>query len=136
MTAGILDTNVVIALGAIAAAELPDQQAITKITLGELSVGPLIASDPLERARRQARLQAVEHEFADAMLPYDVLAARAFGTVMAAALARGRSSRARVSDFQIAAIALSTGLPLYTVNAADFAEIDGLDLRLVRSSPV
>jgi hypothetical protein len=136
MTVGILDTNVVIALGAIDAADLPDQQAITTITLGELSVGPLIASDPLERARRQARLQAVEHEFADAMLPYDVLAARAFGTVMAAALARGRSSRARVSDFQIAAIALSTGLPLYTMNTADFAEIDGLELRPIRSSAV
>lgn len=131
MTAGVLDTCVVIDLGRIADDELPDEQAITTITLGELSVGPLIAGDPAERARRQARLQAVEHEFADAMLPYDQAAARAFGAVMAGAIARGRRSRVRVGDFQIAAIALSNGLPLYTVNVDDFAGIDGLELRPV-----
>lgn len=131
MSAGILDTNVVIALGRLDADELPDEQAITTITLGELSVGPLIAGDPSERARRQARLQAVEHDFGESMLPYDQAAARAFGAVMAGALARGRTSRGRVSDFQIAAIALANRLPLYTVNVADFEGIDGLDLRPV-----
>jgi predicted nucleic acid-binding protein len=133
MSTGILDTCVVIALGRIDPAELPDEQAITTITLGELSVGPLIAIDPAERARRQARLQAVEHTFPNAMLPYDDAAARSFGAVMAGAIERGRPSRGRVSDYQIAAIALANGLPLYTVNVGDFDGIHGLDLRPVTS---
>jgi hypothetical protein len=131
MRAGILDTSVVVALGQLDPAELPDEQAITTVTLGELSVGSLIATDAAERARRQARLQAVEHDFGEAMLPYDAGAARAFGAVMAGALARGRSSRARVSDFQIAAIALVNQLPLYTINVSDFDGIEGLDVRPV-----
>lgn len=132
MSIGVLDTCVVISLGQVDPSELPDQQAITTITLGELGVGPLIATDTAERARRQARLQAVEHHFADAMLPYDQAAARAFGIVMAGAIERGRRSRARVSDYQIAAIAIANQLSLYTVDVDDFAGIDGLDVRLVR----
>lgn len=131
MSAGILDTCVVIALEQVDPAELPDEQAITTVTLGELTVGPLIARDAFERARRQVRLQAVEHQFADSMLPYDQAAARAFGMVMAGAIERGRRSRARVSDFQIASIALAHQLALYTVNVDDFEGIDGLDLRPV-----
>lgn len=131
MTAGILDTCVVIALGQIDATELPDEQAITTVTLGELTVGPLIAAGTAERARRQARLQAVEHHFADAMLPYDQAAARAFGLVMAGAIERGRRSRVRVSDYQIAAIAIANQLPLYTIDVDDFAGIDLLDVRPV-----
>lgn len=50
---------------------------------------------------------------------------------MAAALQRGRTSRARVSDFQIAAIAIANGLPLYTSNVADFVGIDRLELHAV-----
>ncbi len=126
---GVLDTCVVIALGSVNPDELPDDQSITTVTLGELSVGPLTTIDPVEQARRQARLQAVEHDFADAMLAYDQSAARVFGGVMAGALSRGRSSRGRISDFQIAAIAIANGLALYTINVEDFASIDGLDLR-------
>lgn len=129
----MLDTSVVIALGEVDAAELPDEQAITTVTLGELSVGPRTTADPVEQGRRQARLQAVEHEFGESMLVYDQAAARVFGSVMAGALARGRSSRARVSDFQIAAIAIANGLALYTINVDDFAGIDGLDVRAVSS---
>lgn len=46
MSVGILDTSVVVDLGRLDVAELPDEQAITSITLAESSVGPLIASDP------------------------------------------------------------------------------------------
>lgn len=134
MSVGLLDTNVVIGLELVDPDELPDDQAISTITLGELSVGPLIASDPVERSRRQARLHTVERQFASAMLPYDEAAARAFGAVMAAALARGRSSQARTHDFQIAAIAIANGLPLYTANVDDFLGIDGLDLRTVTTA--
>jgi tRNA(fMet)-specific endonuclease VapC len=131
LPAGVLDTSVVIALGSIDPDELPEEQAVTTITLGELSVGPLVADDPDEQARRQARLQATEHQFADALVAYDDAAARVFGKVMADALRRGRSSRVRVSEYQIAAIAIANGLALYTSNVDDFAQIDGLDLRAV-----
>jgi tRNA(fMet)-specific endonuclease VapC len=43
----------------------------------------------------------------------------------------GRKVQARSYDAKIAAIALATNLPLYTVNPSDFEEIDGLDLRAV-----
>lgn len=131
LPAGVLDTCVVIALGTVDPSELPNDQAITTITLGELSVGPLITTDPVEQARRQARLQAVEHDFGESMLTYDQSAARVFGGVMAGALRRGRASRVRVSDYQIAAIAVANDIALYTINVDDFAGIDGLDLRAV-----
>lgn len=134
-TRGVLDTSVVIALGTADPDELPDEQAITTVTLGELSVGPLATADPLERARRQAVLQAVEHHFAESMLTYDQAAARRFGAVMAGALVRGRTSRTRVSDFQIAAIALANDLALYTINVADFEGIADLDVRAVSAPP-
>jgi tRNA(fMet)-specific endonuclease VapC len=79
-------------------------------------------------------LQAVAHEFAQAIFPYDSAAARAFGGVMAAALERGRTPQARVSDFQIAAIAIANRLPLYTCNVADFEGINGLQLHGVTPS--
>ncbi|MBA3606861.1 MAG: type II toxin-antitoxin system VapC family toxin [Acidimicrobiia bacterium] len=130
---GVLDTCVIIELGGrLDAAQLPDDQVITAVTLGELSVGPLVADDVGERSRRQLRLQAMEIEFAEATLPYDAAAARIFGRVMAAALRRGRRSRVRVSDYQIAAIAIANDLPLYTINTDDFARVDGLTLMPVR----
>jgi len=134
--AGILDTSVVIGLDeGIDREQLPLQQAITSITLGELSVGPLVARNSDERARRQRRLQVIERRFADATLAYDAVAARIFGGVMAGALQRGRSSRTRVADYQIAAIAIANDLPLYTVNLDDFEAIDGLQLMAVAISP-
>jgi len=135
LPAGILDTCVLIELGCgVDDAALPDEQAITAITLGELSVGPLIAADDDERSRRQLRLQVIEGAFADATLPYDAAAARVFGRVMASALRWGRTSRARASDFQIAAIAITHDLPLYTINVEDFTGIDALRLIPVSAS--
>lgn len=56
--------------------QIPDEQVITAITIAELSVGPLVATDADERSRRQLRLQAIEAQFAAATLPYDAAAAR------------------------------------------------------------
>ena len=131
MSAGVLDTSVVVDLGRLDRNVLPEKQSITTITLGELSVGPLSAADPAERARRLAHLRLVEEQFASSVLSYDVAAARAFGGVMAGALGRGRTARRRTSDFQIAAIAIAHRLALYTANIADFEGIDGLDVRSV-----
>lgn len=130
MDLGMLDTSTVILLGRIDdPATLPDQSVISAITLAELSVGPLITSDPVERAARQAHLQQAENDF-DA-IAFDAAAARAFGAVAAALRSAGRKKAARAYDALIAATAIANGLPLYTCNPEDFDSIPTLDLRPV-----
>ncbi len=127
---GLLDTSTLSLLERIDdPATLPEQPAITAITLAELSVGPLVTADAAERAARQARLQQAEADFDP--LPFDAAAARAFGRVAASLRLAGRKANARAYDAMIAAIAISNDLPLYTCNPADFEHIDGLDLRPV-----
>lgn len=119
---GVIDTSVVVDLEHIDRAALPDELAVTTVTLAELAAGPHATTDGAERAARQDRLQRVEATF-DA-LPFDVNAARAYGRMYAALVAGGRKTRgARAVDLLIAATASSAGLPLYTRNAADFAGI-------------
>src|SRR6516165_2772020 len=64
MSSGLLDTSVVVDWDAPdVAAALPDESAVSSITLAELAAGPHLASSANERARRQARLQQVEATF-------------------------------------------------------------------------
>ena len=132
--AGLLDTSVVIALPSLAdPAVLPGEPVISAVTLAELTIGPLVARTPAERARRQAVLQQAEADFEP--LPFDAAAARAFGTVAAALRSRGRKPAARAFDALIASVALANGLPLYTANVADFAGIPGLRVEGVAIPP-
>lgn len=111
----VLDTSVVIDLGRIDPAALPDEPLITAITMAELAAGPSAASDPAERALRQDRLQRAEALFAP--LPFDDGAARAYGRIYAAVAAVKRKPRGpRAPDLLIASTALNAGLPLYTRN--------------------
>ena len=127
---GILDTSTVVLLERIDdPGSLPPEPLITAITLAELSVGPLVATDPGERAIRQLRLQQAESDFDP--LPFDAAAARAYGRVAASLHRAGRKTGARSYDAMIAAVAVANDLPLFTCNPADFAFIDGLDLRSV-----
>ncbi len=128
---GLIDTNVVLLLGRLDPADLPDEPLLSAVTMAELSVGPLIADDAAERAARQAHLQQAEADFAP--LPFDAAAARAFGAVAAELRRAGRKRSARAFDALIAATAIAQGLPLYTCNAADFEGIGGLDLRVVET---
>lgn len=122
---GILDTSTVILLPELTDATLlPAEPAITTITLAELSVGPLVATDVAERAARQAHLQQAEADFDP--LPFDASAARAFAQVAADLRRAGRTTRARAYDALIAAVAVAQDLPLYTVNPDDFAHIGRL----------
>lgn len=122
---GILDTSVVIDLEAVPAASLPAEVAISAITLAELTAGPHATEDPVERARRQDRLQRVEAAFDP--LPFDADTARAYGLVFAAVSSAGRKPRgARAVDLLIAATACAEGLPLYTRNPSDFASLESL----------
>jgi len=131
---GVLDTSTVISLGRITDPEqLPAEPLITAVTLAELSVGPLVASDERERSARQAHLQQAETDFDP--LPFDASAARAFGQVAASLRRAGRTTSARAYDAMIAATALAHDLPIYTRNPADFAGIDGLDVIAVPKTP-
>lgn len=126
MAPGILDTNTLILLERLDPDDLPAEPVISAITLGELSVGPLVADDDRERAARQARLQEVESVFEP--LPFDAAAARAFGGVAAALRRSGRKPSARAFDALIAATAIANQLPLYTCNPRDYLGIDDLHL--------
>ena len=125
MTAALIDTSVVVGWDdPDVRADLPDEIAICTITLAELATGPHLAADPLERARRQTRLQQVEELFDP--LAFDRVAARSYGQVVAAVASSGRTHRRRMGDLLIAAIAHSNGLQVYTRNPNDFAGLEDL----------
>lgn len=132
---GLLDTSAVIGLGRINADALPLELVVSSITLAELAAGPHATDDLAERARRQQRLQLTEATF-DA-IPFDADCARAYGRVYAETLAAGGKARGRRAvDLLIAATALAAELPLYTANAADFADLDELiDVESVKPLP-
>ena len=130
---GLLDTDIMILRSRIAPDELPDEMAISAITLAELSAGPHQVRpdteqnayfEAAERARRLDVLQRAEHEFDP--IPFDADAARAYGRVTAAVIAAGRKPRRRAVDLMIAATAIAAGLPLYTTNPDDFAGLEHL----------
>ncbi|MEV0058922.1 type II toxin-antitoxin system VapC family toxin [Nocardia sp. NPDC050718] len=131
--AGLLDTNILILRRRIDANELPDQMAISAVTLAELSSGPNQVrpnseqndyDEIEERARRLEVLQRVESEFDP--IPFDVEAARIYGRVSAAVVAVGRKPRRRVADLMIAATAIAEDLPLFTTNPDDYIGLEKL----------
>lgn len=115
----------VIELDHLDPAALPEELAVSAISMAELSAGPHATQDADERARRQERLQRAEAAFEP--LPFDSAAARAYGRIYAAVVEAGRKARGqRAVDLLIAAIALSLELPLYTRNPRDFAALEGV----------
>jgi predicted nucleic acid-binding protein len=117
-TKGLLDTSVVIDHDVIDAALLPDESAISAVTLAELAAGPHATQDTDERARRQDRLQWAISTWDP--LSFDAEAAHAYGRMFAAARAAGQSNRARLADLLIASTAAANSLPVYTRNPSDF----------------
>ena len=98
-------------------AELPDEMAISAVTLAELSAGPHqvrpnteqdLYDEHEERSRRTEALQRAESEFDP--VPFDAEAARIYGRVTAAAIAAGRKPRRRIADLTIAATAIAEDL--------------------------
>ncbi len=110
MTAGLLDTSVVIAVAHGEELELPEQVAISVVTLCELHHGVLIAGDKA-RADRLDTLVQVERAFE--ALPVDARVAPHFGRLVAAARRR-HNVRPKLADALVAATAQSHGLPLFT----------------------
>lgn len=125
MTSGLLDTSVIIDWNDPAVLEaVPDEVAVSAISVAELAAGPHLASSAAEAASRQARLQEVESKLEP--IPFDAAAARSYGQIVAAAAEAGRKHRRRVADLMIAATAHASGLALYTRNIDDFAGLERL----------
>jgi predicted nucleic acid-binding protein len=136
---GMLDTNILILRRWIDPVQLPDEMAISAITLAELSAGPHevrrndeqdMYDEYDERARRLEILQRAESEFDP--VPFDAEAARIYGRLTAAVIRTGRKPRRRAADLMIAAIAVAEELPLFTTNPGDFVGLEAL----VRIFPV
>jgi tRNA(fMet)-specific endonuclease VapC len=126
---GVLDTSVVIDLADIEVGVLPEECLISAITLAELSVGALVATNARQRAARQAHLQQAEADFDP--IPFDASCARAFARVAASLRRSGRKTQARAYDALIAATAVARDLPVFTRNPDDFQGIDGLTVHTV-----
>ncbi len=120
---GLLDTTVFVAreqgrpLG-----KLPDEAAVSVVTLAELHVGVLLAEEPRIRSVRLRTLSKVERTF-DA-LPVDGDVARNFAVLVAEA--RRKRKRPKIMDAWIAATAVAHRLPLYTqdVDFTDFSDVE------------
>ena len=107
---GILDTSIFIAREQARPIEdLPEESAISVITLAELHIGVLVAEDTGVRARRLRTLSEVERTFDP--LPVDSDVARAFARLAAEARREGR--RPKIMDTFIAATGLAHGLSVY-----------------------
>jgi predicted nucleic acid-binding protein len=130
---GMLDTNIMILRRWIDPAQLPDEMAISAITLAELSAGPHqvrrsdeqdMYEEHAERARRLEILQRAESEFDP--VPFGAEAARIYGRVTAAVLSAGRKPRRRTADLLIAATAIAEDLPVFTTNPDGFTGLETL----------
>ncbi len=100
--------------------QLPDESAVSVVTLAELHTGILAATDTDTRAARMATLDIV----ADMqILPIDESAAIAWARLRTHLADLGR--RVNVNDLWIAATALANGLPVVSQDA-DFDPLDGV----------
>ena len=123
---GILDTSVfVVREQGRPLGSLPDEAAISVMTLAELHIGVLVAPSPAVRATRLRTLADVERTF-DAV-PVDDAVARRFAELASDARRKGR--RPKLLDTLIAATALEQGVAVYTQDE-DFGRFPGL--RVVR----
>jgi predicted nucleic acid-binding protein len=120
---GLLDTSVFIALESarpIHSELLPEESAISSITVGELQAGVLAASDTDVRARRLATLEALSDI---EVLTVDETVAASWALLRVHLAESGR--RLNVNDLWIAATALAHQIPVITQDD-DFGPVDGV----------
>ena len=127
---GLLDTSVFIAAESgrpLDEQRIPDETAVSVVTLAELQAGVLAAADVDVRARRLATLDAV-HDIE--LIDIDESAARTWARMRVHLAESGR--RVNVNDLWIAAVAASRGLPVVTQDD-DFSPVEGVaGLQVVR----
>jgi predicted nucleic acid-binding protein len=102
--------------------QLPDELAVSVITVGELRLGVLMAADVETRHRRLTTLQIAS---AIEPLPVDDRVAETWSGLVARLRAEGR--RMPLNDSWIAATALTHGMPVVTQDS-DYDDIPGLEI--------
>ncbi len=98
--------------------------AVVSLSWAELGYGVRKTKDPVERARREARVARLRVVLG-AGIPFDDVAADAYETVCGLVMAGGREVRGRVIDLMIAATAAAHGAAVITRNTGDFTGLDG-----------
>jgi predicted nucleic acid-binding protein len=129
-TRGLLDTSVFIALETgrnIESDLLPEESAISAVTVGELQAGVLAASDTDVRARRLATLETLSDV---EVLIVDEVVAASWALLRVHLAESGR--RLNVNDLWIAATARAHQIPVITQDD-DFGPVDGVGgLQVIR----
>ena len=128
MTRGLADTSVFIARESarrVDAEALPDEIAVSVITIGELRAGVLVARDVETRDRRLATLTRA---LALQPIPIDEPVAEAWARIRL--LLHESGQRMPVNDSWIAATAMSLGVPLVTQDE-DYVGVAGLQVVFV-----
>jgi len=104
----------------------PAHAWICSITIAEIRLGVALLPDGRRKTGLMELADRSIERFGALCLPFDALAAEAYPAVM---LDRRRIGRPiEVEDAQIAAIAITSGFTLATLNTKDFEGIDGLKL--------
>jgi predicted nucleic acid-binding protein len=103
--------------------ELPEKIAVSVITVAELELGVLRATDPDARARRLSTLSRVQSIYP--LLPIGPEVASCFARIAADQRARGR--RGRLHDTWIAATAMKHDAAVLTQDA-DFSSFENVDV--------
>jgi predicted nucleic acid-binding protein len=119
----LLDTSVLIARDTdrrFDADSVPDQTAVSVVTLAELHAGVLAATDTATRARRLSTLDAISVVEA---LPVTAEAARKWAALRVRLAEEGRS--AKVNDLWIAAVAAANGMDVVSQDG-DFDAIEAV----------
>ncbi|GAA2181086.1 hypothetical protein GCM10009785_14550 [Brooklawnia cerclae] len=117
----ILDTNLLVA----ESLSHPGYEvAVSSLSWAELGYGIRKTADPVERARREARIARLRTVLGPGV-PFDDSAATAYETVCGLVLAGGREVRGRAIDLMIAATAAAHGAAVITRNTDDFAGLEG-----------
>jgi predicted nucleic acid-binding protein len=123
VTRGLADTSVFIARESgrpLDVARMPDDVAVSVVTIGELRAGVLVAADT---ATRDRRLSTLTRALVLDPVPIDAAVADAWARLRL--LLRDAGLRMPVNDSWIAATALALGVPVVTQDA-DYVELDGL----------
>lgn len=124
---GLLDTSVFIADDQgrqLATDQLPDEAAISVVSLAALELGVHLATSEAVRGQRLRTLQSVRSTYV--ALPIDEPVASAFAELVA--IARRAGKRAKIQDAWIAATARALDVAVYTQDS----DFDDLAVDVVR----
>lgn len=124
MTVGLLDTSVFIAREAsrpLDVAALPEESGVSAVTIGELRLGVLQATDDESRSRRLSTLAAAQWL---APIPVDEPVAAAWALLRRRL--RGAGRRMEVNDSWIAATAMAHDFVVVTQDPGFPVDLPGL----------